>query len=93
MPVSHPPITAGMLLSAVVATLALMNYIYWTHRLAAYRKDRAWERTTYGLRFESGWGTFNRSNYTDDAGRAYIAFIVSYFALIGAVATVIWAWA
>jgi hypothetical protein len=81
-----------MVLSAIVAALALMNAVYWEHRLAGYRKDRAWERTTYGLPFESTWASFNRSKFTEDAGRAYVAHIISGVVVILAVATVIRAW-
>jgi hypothetical protein len=92
MPVSHHALTVRMVLSAIVAVLALMNAIYRVHRLASYRKDRSWERTTFGLPIESNWATLNRSNYTADATGAYIATLISAIALIAAMGTAFWAW-
>ncbi len=82
-----------MVLSAVFAVLALMNCFYWVHRLASYRKDRAWERTDFGLPIESrGWASWDRTRYTKDAGRAYFATIASVIIVYVALGTVIWAW-
>ena len=81
-----------MVLSAIFVVLALMNAFYWEHRLASYRKDRAWERTDFGLPIESSWGSRDRSRYTADAGRPYVATIVSTIIVYIAVGVVVWAW-
>lgn len=92
MPISHHEITARMVLSAILAVLALMNSIYWEFRLASYRKDRAWEKTTFGLPIEPNWASFDRSRYTTDAGRAYFARMVSAIVVMTAVVAAIWVW-
>ncbi len=92
MPISHLDVTGRMVLSAIIVVLAIMNFIYWQHRLAAYRNDRQWERTTYGLPFEWSWASFDRSKFTKDASGAYFAHIASVIILYAVIAITIWAW-
>jgi hypothetical protein len=92
MPISRLNVAGRLVLSAIVVVLAIMNFIYWEHRLAAYRKDRQWEHTTYGLPVESRWASFDRSKFTKAATGAYYARIASAIVLYAAIATAIWAW-
>ncbi len=85
--------TARVIAGWAVVGLAFMNSIFWQDRLAAFRKDRRWERSTFGESFDLNWEVLNRSNYSAEGRTTYLIFVISIVVFWAALAVAAyWTW-
>ena len=74
--------------------MLLINDIFWTYRVSAFRKDRRWERRGFfGQPLDWNWELLNPSSYTAEGKWVYRTFLVSTIAWFAAFAVCLYmAW-